>query len=135
MSNVKGGVSGSGEYNGTLTAYKLRIDLGNRKGGLRYETNRHVGHLKALKDEGKRGRLISAVWILVAGDESKASCYSGDLAVSGGSWTVKTSASGCSSSSYTIEPGSVIAYEMVKVSKWDNEELSQKPKCPSGYPS
>jgi hypothetical protein len=134
-SNVQGGASGSGEYKGTITAYKMRIDLGNLPGNLRYETNRHMGHLNALKNEGNGGRLISAVWVLVAGEENKAECYSGDLAVTNGVWKVSTSASGCSASSWTIEPGSVIAYEMVKVDKWDNEELTNRPNCPSGYPT
>lgn len=132
-SNVKGGVSSSSNYNGTITAYKMRVDIGNRKGNLRYETNRNHKHLTALKDEGKGGRLISAVWILVAGDESKEECYTGDLAVTNGVWKVETTASGCSANSWTIAPGSIIAYEMVKVDKWDNQELTQKPSCPSGY--
>jgi len=134
-SNVSGGVSHSGSYNGTLTAYKMRIDLGNSRGDLRYETNRNNRHLNALKDEGNGGRIVSAVWILVAGNENKSECYSGDLAVTNGVWKVSTTASGCSSNSWTIEPGSIIAYEMVKVTKWDNQELSERPSCPSGYPS
>lgn len=132
-SNVSGSASGSGTYQGTITAYKMQIDLGNKKGGLRYETNRNHKHLKALKEEGDRGRLISAVWVLVEGDENKQECYSGDLAVSGGAWSVETTASGCSDSSWTIEPGSIIAYEMVKVDQWNNEELTERPSCPSGY--
>jgi len=134
-SNVQGGVSSSSDYKGTITAYKMRIDLGNLRGNLRYETNRNAGHLQALKDEGNRGRLISAVWILVAGAESKDECYSGDLAVTNGVWKVSTTAEGCSSNSWTIAPGSIIAYEMVKVDQWDNEEISQRPLCPSGYPN
>lgn len=133
-SNVQGGVSHSGEYKGTITAYKMRIDLGNRPGDLRYETNRHIGHLNALKNEGNGGRLISAVWILIAGDESKSECYSGDLTVTNGVWKVSTTASGCSSNSWTIEPGSIIAYEMVKVDKWNNEELTVRPSCPESHP-
>ena len=133
VSNVKGGVTRTSNYKGTLTAYKMRIDLGNRRGNLRYETNRHNNHLKALEDEGKRGRLVSAVWILIAGDENKEECYTGDLAVTNGVWKVSTTASGCSSNSWTIAPGSIIAYEMVKVDKWDNHELSQRPSCSSGY--
>lgn len=134
-SNVQGGASGSGQYKGTITAYKMKIDLGNLPGNLRYETNRQISHLNALKGEGDRGRLISAVWILVAGEESKAECYSGDLKVTGEVWAVSTSASGCSSSSWTIAPGSVIAYEMVKVDQWNNEEITMRPSCPSGYPT
>lgn len=132
-SNVEGGVSHSSQYNGTITAYKMRIDLGNRKGNLRYETNRHIGHLNALKNEGNGGRLVSAVWILIAGSENKSECYSGDLTVTNGVWKVSTTASGCSSNSWTIEPGSIIAYEMVKVDKWNNEEITVKPTCPAGY--
>lgn len=131
-SNVQGGVTSTSGYQGKITAYKMRIDLGNSKGDLRYETNRNIPHLEALDDEGKGGRLISAVWILVAGEESAASCYSGDLSVTNGVWKVSTTASGCSSTSYTIPPGSIFAYEMVKA-EWDNEELTEKPKCPSGY--
>lgn len=134
-SNVKGGVSGSGEYNGTITAYKMRIDLGNLPGNLRYETNRHTGQLNALKHEGAGGRLVSAVWILVAGAENKAECYSGDLSVSYGAVSVSTSASGCASSTWTIAPSSVIAYEMVKVDKWDDAELTARPSCPANYPT
>ncbi|MEZ4384467.1 MAG: hypothetical protein R3A79_24275 [Nannocystaceae bacterium] len=134
-SNIEGGVSHSSDYKGTITAYKMRIDIGNLRGNLRYETNRNNRHLSALKDEGNGGRLISAVWILVAGDESKEECYSGDLAVTNGVWKVSTTAEGCSSNSWTISPGSVIAYEMVKVDKWDNREIVQKPTCPDGYPT
>lgn len=134
-SNVSGSVGGSGSYKGTLTAYKMRIDLGNRKGDLRYETNRHHKHLEAVKAEGNKARLISAVWVLVEGDESKKECYSGDLTVSNGTMSVKTSASGCSSSTWTIEPGSIIAYEMVKVDEWNNEEITSKPTCPAAYPT
>lgn len=133
VSNVQGGVTHTGNYKGTITAYKMRIDLGNRRGDLRYETNRHVGHLGALKNEGKGARMVSAVWILIAGDESKDECYSGDLTVTNGVWKVSTTASGCSSNSWTIAPGSIIAYEMVKVDKWDDEEITTKPTCPSGY--
>ncbi|MEZ4454232.1 MAG: hypothetical protein R3B09_32560 [Nannocystaceae bacterium] len=135
VSNVQGGVKHSGNYSGTITAYKMHIDLGNRQGNLRYETNRHIKHLNALKDEGNGGRLISAVWVLIAGDENKSECYSGDLTVTNGVWKVSTSASGCSSNSWTIEPGSIIAYEMVKVDKWNNEEITSKPTCPDNYPT
>ncbi len=135
VSNVKGGVSHSGSYKGTITAYKMRIDLGDDRGDLRYETNRNSRHLEALKDEGKGARMVSAVWILVAGEESKEECYSGDLTVTNGVWKVSTSASGCSSNSWTIAPGSIIAYEMVKVDKWDDHEITVKPSCPSGYPT
>lgn len=136
ISNVQGGVSHSSNYKGTITAYKMSIDLGNRKGDLRYETNRNHGHLQALKDEGDRGRLISAVWILVAGEEDKSECYSGDLMVNGDDeWKVSINASGCSSSSWTVAPGSIIAYEMVKVDKWNNEEITSKPKCPDSHPT
>lgn len=131
--NVQGGVSGSGSYNGTVTAYKLSITLGNKKGNLRYETNRHNKHLNAVKAEGNKARLVSSVWILVRGEESNTACYSGDLTVSGGGWSVSPSASGCSDNSWTVEAGSIIAYEMVKVDKWDNEELTQRPTCPAGY--
>ena len=134
-SNVTGGVTRTSNYTGTVTAYKMRIDLGNTSGDLRFETNRHIGHLQALEAEGNGGRLISAVWVLVAGDESKDECYSGDLTVSGGTWKVNTNASGCASNSWTIEPGSIIAYEMVKVTDWDNEEITKSPTCPSGYPT
>lgn len=134
-SNVQGGVSHSGEYNGTITAYKMRIDLGNLPGNLRYATNRHISHLDALKHEGNGGRLISAVWILVAGDESKAECYSGDLTVTNGAWNVSTSASGCAASSWTIAPTSIIAYEMAKVDRWNNEEILVRPSCPASYPT
>lgn len=133
-SNVSGSVGGSGAYQGKLTAYKMRIDLGNTSGDLRFETNRHNGHLNAVKNEGNGARLISAVWILVAADESKQECYSGDLTVSNGTMSVRTSASGCSSSTWTIQPGSIIAYEMVKVDKWNDEELTSKPTCPAAYP-
>jgi len=132
-SNVQGGASGSSSYKGKITAYKMKIDLGNARGDIRYETNRHTKHLQALKDEGNGGRMISAVWIMVNGKESKEGCYSGELTVSNGAWTVNTTASGCASSSYTIPPGSILAYEMSKVRQWDNEELTEKPKCPSGY--
>jgi hypothetical protein len=134
-SNVTGSVGGSGAYKGKLTAYKMRIDLGNTTGDLRYETNRHNSHLQAVKAEGDRARLISAVWVLVAADESKAECYSGDLKVTNGSMSVTTSASGCSTSSWTIQPGSIIAYEMVKVDAWDNEEITSKPTCSASFPT
>lgn len=126
--------SGTGNYRGTLTAYKMVIDLGDRPGNLRYETNRATQHLAALEAEGKRGRMISAVWVLVRGEESKSECYSGDLVVSGANWSVNPSASGCTDSSWTIEPGSVVAYEMVKVKKWDvQDSLTKRPTCPAGY--
>lgn len=134
-SNVSGSASGSGEYHGKLTAYKMRIDLGNTSGDLRYETNRHNGHLQAVKAEDDRARLISAVWVLVQAEESKAECYSGDLKVSNGTMSVTTSASGCSNSSWTIDPGSIIAYEMVKVDAWDKEEITSKPTCSASYPT
>lgn len=136
VSNVQGGVSHSGNYQGTITAYKMSINLGNQKGDLRYETNRNTGHLNALKGEGDRGRLISAVWILVAGEENKGECYSGDLTITGNDAAkVSINASGCSSSSWTVAPGSIIAYEMVKVDKWNHEEITSKPKCPDSHPT
>jgi hypothetical protein len=134
-SNVAGSAGGSGSYDGTLTAYKMRIDLGNTHGDLRYETNRRNNHLNAVKAEGNAARLISAVWVLVAADETKQECYSGDLAVTNGTMSVKVSGSGCKQSSWVIEPGSIIAYEMVKVDEWNNEEITSKPTCPSGYPA
>jgi hypothetical protein len=134
-SNVAGSAGGSGKYKGKLTAYKMRIDLGNTSGDLRFETNRHNGHLQAVKSEGDRARLISAVWVLVDAEESKAECYSGDLKVTNGTMSVTASASGCSTSSWTIQPGSIIAYEMVKVDEWDNDELSSKPTCPAAFPA
>lgn len=132
-SNVSGNFGGSGSYKGTITAYKLKIDIGNLDGHLRYETNRNIRHLNALKALGGKGRLISAVWILVASQETKSECYSGDLQVTGNGWNVKTSASGCKDSTYTIQPGSIIAYEMVKADKWDNHEIVKPTSCPSGY--
>lgn len=134
-SNVAGSAGGSGSYTGTLTAYKMRIDLGNKRGDLRYETNRHHKHLEAVKDQGDAARIISAVWVLVAANEAKNECYSGDLALTNGTMSVKVSGSGCKQSSWVIEPGSIIAYEMVKVTDWNNEEITSKPTCPSGYPA
>lgn len=134
-SNVAGTGGGSGAYQGTLTAYKMRIDLGNTDGDLRFETNRHNGHLSALKEQGNGGRLISAVWIAVEGNENKQECYSGDLTVTNGTMSVRTTAQGCSSSTWTIAPGAVIAYEMVKVDSWNNEEITSKPTCPAAYPA
>ena len=129
----KGSAGGTGKFKGQLTAYKMTIDLGNTSGDLRYETNRHISHLNALKGLGTRARLISAVWILVSGQEAKKECYSGSLQVSGSTWKVKTKASGCKSSTWTIPAGSVIAYEMVKVSKWDTDEIIKSTSCASGY--
>lgn len=134
-SNMAGGVSGSGAYQGTLTAYKMNIDLGNTNGDLRYETNRHNGHLSAFKEQGNGARLISAVWIAVRGAENKQECYSGDLTVTNGVASVTTSASGCSNSTWTINPGAVIAYEMVKAESWNNEEITQRPTCPASHPT
>ena len=133
-SNVSGSAGGSGAYDGKLTAYKMRINLGNTNGDLRFETNRHNKHLEAVKAEGDGARLISAVWILVAADESKQECYSGDLTVTNGKLSVTATASGCSKSSWVVEPGAVIAYEMVKVDKWNNEELTSKPTCGANFP-
>lgn len=133
VSNVQGGVTSTSGYSGSITVYKMRIDLGDDPGDLRYETNRNIDHLRALDDQGKAGRMISTVWIAVAGEEGQAGCYSGDLSVSNGVWTVNTTASGCSSSTWTIPPGSIFAYGMVKVTKWNNQELTEKPTCPSGY--
>ncbi len=133
-SNVSGTVSGSGKHKGKVSAYKMNIDLGDLKGNLRYETNRHIGHLNALKDLGNSGRLISAVWILVDGNESQNGCYSGKLNVTGNGWTVSPSASGCRSSTWTIPPGSILAYEMVKVKKWDKQELTKGTSCPESHP-
>ena len=132
-SNVKGGVNKSGSYSGKVTAYKLYIDLGNRRGHMRYETNRATNHLIALKNLGKDARLVRAVWIFVQGDESQSDCYSGDLTVSNGAYKVSTSGSSCSTSSWTIPAGSIFAYEMAKVTRWDKNELQQRPTCPSGY--
>lgn len=134
-SNVAGTVGGSGEYEGTLTAYKMRIDLGNARGDLRYETNRHANHLRAVKNEGDRARLIAAVWILVAADESKHECYSGDLTITDDDVSVRTTAAGCSTSSWVIEPESIVAYEMVKVDDWNDAELSEQPTCPASHPA
>ena len=129
------GTGGSKNYKGTITAYKLVIDLGNSKGALRYETNRAQAHLDAVKDEGGAARLVSAVWIMVEGEENNGSCYSGDLNVGDatGTLSVDVSAEGCKSNSWTIEPGSILAYEMVKVDKWNKKELVERPSCPSGY--
>ncbi|MEM6293410.1 MAG: hypothetical protein AAGA54_19210 [Myxococcota bacterium] len=130
----KAKASGSGKYSGKLTAYKMVIDYGNRKGNLRYETNRAPAHLAAVKGEGNKARMISAVWVLVEGEEAKSECYSGELEVKGNGWAVSPSASGCSENSWTIQPGSVIAYEMVKIDKWDVQDgLTQRPTCSAGY--
>jgi len=134
-SNVSGSAGGSGSYSGTLTAYKMRIDLGNSDGDMRYETNRHTSHLAAVKGEGDRARLVSAVWVLVQGSESKAECYSGELKVSNGTMSVGVSGSGCSNSAWTIEPGAIIAYEMVKVDQWNDKEITSKPTCGAAFPA
>ena len=131
--NVAGEGGGSGNYKGKVTAYKVSIDLGNKKGDLRYETNRRLSHLNALEALGNKGRMISAVWFLVKGKEDKSSCYSGKLDVSGATFKIGVNAAGCKSSSYTIPAGSIIAYEMVKVSKWSKDELTHTPRCPTGY--
>lgn len=133
---VKGKAGGkrSGQYNGSITAFKLKIDLGNSKGALRYEANRNHKYLTAIKEQGNKARMVTAVWILVSGDESQAECLSGNLGVSDttGTVSVSTEASSCTSSSWVMPPGSIIAYEMTKVTKWDKDELTKKPDCKSG---
>ncbi|MEM6991335.1 MAG: hypothetical protein AAF721_12575 [Myxococcota bacterium] len=132
-SNVSGGVSGSGAYTGDVTVYKLKINHGNTPGDLKHATNRNHKQLEAVKAEGNAARIISSVWILVRGNESKAECYSGELSVTHSGVTVKPKASGCQSSSYTLNGGSILAYEMVKIDKWDDNEISTKPSCASGH--
>jgi hypothetical protein len=73
------------------------------------------------------------VWILIASSETKSECFSGELTVTGSAWSVKPSASQCSESTYTVKPGSIIAYEMSKVSRWNKHEYTQSARCPSGY--
>ncbi len=131
-SNVTVGAGSNGDKAKNYTLYKMRIDLGNRKGDLRFETNRAIKQLNALKAEGNTGRMISAVWILIEGSESSASCYSGDLDVNAAGWTIDTTAQGCRETSYAVSPGSIVAYEMVKVDEWEKAELTDKPTCPAG---
>lgn len=132
----KGQANGKNDYKGKVTAYKMVIDLGNTPGDLRYETNRHINHLNALKELGNKGRLISSVWIFVEGEEEQKSCYSGKLTIFGSAWKINTKASGCKNTTYTISPGSIFAYEMVKADKWDKEDkLAYTPSCPKNYPT
>jgi len=128
-----GSVSSSSSYKGNLKAYKMRLELGNAKGGLRYEMNRNHSYLKAFEELGNKGRIISAVWILVDSDETHSSCFEGEIQVKAKKMTVKAGGSSCNTTSWTIAPGSIVAYEMVKANRWNKKEIASSPKCPRGY--
>lgn len=85
-------------------------------------TDAHVARGK-LADEGKDGRIVSEVWVLMEGDLAetfeKASSNSISIKAVGKSLDVTVSTGKSGSESVTLSKGTVFAYKMHKVKKWN----------------
>lgn len=77
------------------------------------------GALKALRDEGKDGRVVSEVWIVVEGALAEKVEHGAELiAQSGSDLKVTFKMAGTNTTVITFGEGDVFAYRMHKVKKW-----------------
>lgn len=71
-----------------------------------------------IKDYGGKARVVTGVWILIDGNESKNSCAGGAVSVEAGPHgTYEVRGQGCGKHAYAFSPDTVMAYEISKV-KW-----------------
>ena len=82
---------------------------------------------KSMKDEGNDARVCSSAWVVVSGDLAERFNTSAGLEVSGTSTTGLsiTARSWSGSEKITFSPGTVFAYGLHKVKKWDGDKIEE----------
>ena len=85
---------------------------------------------EALKKEGKDGRICSSLWVVMSGEIAQRFQTSAGLEVSGTTSggllvTAKGSGTWSGSEKITFAPGTVFAYALHKVKKWNGDKIEE----------
>ncbi len=85
---------------------------------------------EALKEEGSDARVCSSTWVVMSGDLAERFDTSLELGVSGGvseglTITAKGGGAWSGSEKITFSPGTVFAYALHKVKKWNGDKIEE----------
>ena len=110
-----------------LELVRFHIDPSPLKSLLNNDANKAR---KAMKKEGKDARVCSATWVVMSGQLAKRFSTSAGLEVSGTtsqglSITAKGGAAWSGSETITFGPGTVFAYRLHKVKKWNGDKIGE----------